>query len=79
LIQQADKLVYAAKQDGKDCVRHRHLNRSGMGGIESTPAPEVSILRSMWNRVVQAREMGARRMPSGKNNADASADAIFAI
>jgi diguanylate cyclase (GGDEF)-like protein len=29
LIQQADKLVYAAKQRGKDCFLHRHLSRSG--------------------------------------------------
>jgi diguanylate cyclase (GGDEF)-like protein len=43
LIQQADKLVYLAKQDGKDCVRHRHLHRNGMGGIESTPFPEGTI------------------------------------
>ena len=41
LIQQADKLVYAAKQEGKDCVRHRHLRRSGTSDIESTPQPEV--------------------------------------
>jgi len=41
LIQQADKLVYAAKQDGKDCVRHRHLHRSGTRDVEATPAPEV--------------------------------------
>jgi len=37
LIQQADKLVYAAKQAGKDCVRHRHLHRGGAGGLEGTP------------------------------------------
>jgi diguanylate cyclase (GGDEF)-like protein len=42
LIQQADKLVYMAKQDGKDCVRHRHLSRSGAGGIENTPSPEAT-------------------------------------
>ena len=40
LIQQADKLVYAAKQDGKDCVRHRHLHRSGTSDVEATPMPE---------------------------------------
>ena len=47
LIQQADKLVYAAKQDGKDCVRHRHLHRSGSGGIASTPTPEVTMVHSI--------------------------------
>lgn len=41
LIQQADKLVYAAKQEGKGCVRHRHLHRSGTSDVESTPHPEV--------------------------------------
>jgi diguanylate cyclase (GGDEF)-like protein len=40
LVQQADKLVYAAKQDGKDCVRHRHLHRSGTSDVEATPMPE---------------------------------------
>ena len=40
LIQQADKLVYAAKQDGKDCVQHRHLHRSGTSDVEATPMPE---------------------------------------
>ena len=44
LIQQADKLVYAAKQDGKDCVRHRHLHRNGASGIANTPTPEATIL-----------------------------------
>jgi diguanylate cyclase (GGDEF)-like protein len=42
LIQQADKLVYAAKQDGKDRIRHRHLHRSGMSDVEATPLPEVA-------------------------------------
>jgi diguanylate cyclase (GGDEF)-like protein len=41
LIHQADKLVYAAKQDGKDCVRHRHLSRSGTSDIDPTPLPEM--------------------------------------
>ncbi len=41
LIHQADKLVYAAKQDGKDCVRHRHLHRSGTSDLEATPMPEL--------------------------------------
>ena len=49
LIQQADQLVYAAKQAGKDCVRHRHIYRSGTGGIESTPTPEGTILRPIFN------------------------------
>jgi diguanylate cyclase (GGDEF)-like protein len=43
LLQQADKLVYVAKLDGKDCVRHRHLHWNGTGGIESTPVPEGTI------------------------------------
>lgn len=42
LIHQADKLVYAAKQDGKDCVRHRHLHRSGTSDVEATPIPEIA-------------------------------------
>ena len=44
LLEQADNLVYAAKQDGKDCIRHRHLNRNGTGGLEDTPTPEGTIL-----------------------------------
>jgi diguanylate cyclase (GGDEF)-like protein len=45
LVQQADKLVYAAKHDGKNCVRHRHLHRSGAGDIANTPTAEATILR----------------------------------
>jgi diguanylate cyclase (GGDEF)-like protein len=41
LIQQADKLVYAAKQGGKDCFLHRHLSRSG---TSEAVAPEISRL-----------------------------------
>jgi diguanylate cyclase (GGDEF)-like protein len=48
LIQQADKLVYAAKQDGKDCVRHRHLHRSGAGGIGFTPTPEITMVQPLF-------------------------------
>ena len=47
LIQQADKLVYAAKQEGKDCVRHRHLHRSGTSDVESTPIPEIAPHRPL--------------------------------
>ena len=43
LLQQADKLVYVAKLDGKDCVRHRQLHWNGAGGVESTPVPEGTI------------------------------------
>jgi hypothetical protein len=39
LIQQADKLVYTAKQDGKNRIRHRRLHRGGTVGIELTPMP----------------------------------------
>ena len=42
LIHQADKLVYAAKQEGKDGVRHRHLNRSGTSDVDPTPMPEMA-------------------------------------
>ena len=48
LIQQADKLVYAAKEAGKDCVRHRRLHRAGTVGIELTPAPEAKIIRPIF-------------------------------
>ena len=48
LIQQADKLVYAAKQDGKDCVRHRHLHRNGAGALEATPTPEVTTVHPLF-------------------------------
>jgi len=51
LIQQADKLVYAAKQDGKDCVRHRHLHRSGAGGIGFTPTPEITMFSRSSERL----------------------------
>ena len=47
LIQQADKLVYAAKRDGKDCVRHRHLDRNGLGSLETTPFPEAESVRAL--------------------------------
>lgn len=49
LLQQADKLVYAAKQAGKDCVRHRHLHRSGAGGLEGTPAPEITTVHPLFH------------------------------
>ena len=59
LIQQADKLAYAAKQDGKDCVRHRHLHRSGTSDVEATPLPEMAaprpILLSHSSSVSHAR------------------------
>jgi diguanylate cyclase (GGDEF)-like protein len=48
LIQQADKLVYAAKQDGKDCVRHRRLYRSGAGGVGFTPTPEITMVLPLF-------------------------------
>jgi diguanylate cyclase (GGDEF)-like protein len=48
LVQQADKLVYAAKQDGKDCVRHRHLHRSGAGGLGFTPTPEITMVQPLF-------------------------------
>ena len=34
--------LYAAKQEGKDCVRHQHLNRSGTSDMEATPMPEMA-------------------------------------
>jgi diguanylate cyclase (GGDEF)-like protein len=43
LLKQADKLVYAAKQDGKDCARHRHLHRNGIGFVQNTPSPEPGV------------------------------------
>lgn len=48
LIQQADKLVYAAKEDGKSRVRHRRLHRGGTVGIEYTPVPETTIIRPVF-------------------------------
>jgi diguanylate cyclase (GGDEF)-like protein len=48
LIQQADRLVYVAKQDGKDRIRHRRLHRGGTVGIELTPAPKATILRPIF-------------------------------
>jgi diguanylate cyclase (GGDEF)-like protein len=48
LIQQADKLVYAAKQDGKNRIRHRRLHRSGTVGVEFTPQPEAKIIRPIF-------------------------------
>jgi diguanylate cyclase (GGDEF)-like protein len=44
LLEQADQLVYAAKQDGKDCVRHRHLDGNGATGRTNTPTPDVTVL-----------------------------------
>jgi diguanylate cyclase (GGDEF)-like protein len=48
LVQQADKLVYAAKQEGKDRVNHRHLHRSGAGGLEGTPTPEIAAIHPLF-------------------------------
>jgi diguanylate cyclase (GGDEF)-like protein len=48
LIQQADKLVYTAKQEGKNRIRHRRLHRGGTVGIELTPMPEARILRPVF-------------------------------
>jgi hypothetical protein len=48
LIQQADKLVYTAKQDGKNRIRHRRLHRGGTVGIELTPMPLATILRPIF-------------------------------
>ncbi len=49
LIQQADKLVYAAKEDGKNCVRHRRLHRGGTVGIELAPISEATIIRPIFS------------------------------
>jgi diguanylate cyclase (GGDEF)-like protein len=48
LIQQADKLVYAAKEDGKNRVRHRRLHRGGTVGIEFTPVPEATVISPIF-------------------------------
>jgi diguanylate cyclase (GGDEF)-like protein len=48
LIQQADKLVYLAKEDGKNRVLHRRLHRSGAVDVEPTPMPEAKIIRPMF-------------------------------
>jgi diguanylate cyclase (GGDEF)-like protein len=49
LLQQADKLVYIAKQDGKDRVRYRHLHRSGAAELEATPTPEITTVHPLFH------------------------------
>ena len=48
LIQQADKLVGAAKDEGKNRVMHRCLHRGGTVDKESLPARGATILRPLF-------------------------------
>lgn len=44
LLDRADQLLYLAKQEGKDCVCHRHLHRDGTGWVPNTPVPATQPL-----------------------------------
>jgi diguanylate cyclase (GGDEF)-like protein len=43
LLERADHLLYLAKHEGKNCVRHRHLHRDGTGWLQNTPVPATRV------------------------------------
>jgi diguanylate cyclase (GGDEF)-like protein len=55
LIRQADELVYTAKQDGKDCVRHLHMDDPDKIGQATSRLPPRSMGEGQWSSPAASR------------------------